>query len=76
MVEVSRAKAGVSATFSTHVLTSHTVYSGVIDNIVKMNPPEHPIADALCDALHSHALDPDQLVRSEDRLLGMCMRKI
>jgi len=36
-------------------------WSGVIDNLVKMNPPEHPIADALCAALHSTDLDPDLL---------------
>ena len=34
---------------------------GVIDNLEKKNPPEHPIADALCDALHSAHLDPDLL---------------
>jgi hypothetical protein len=33
----------------------------VVENLVKKNPPEHPIADALCDALHSAKLDPDLL---------------
>ena len=36
-------------------------WDGVVDNLIKRNPPEHPIADALCDALHSHDLDPDLL---------------
>ena len=36
-------------------------WSGVVDNLVKMNPPEHPIADALCEALHSSDLAPDLL---------------
>ncbi len=36
-------------------------WSGVVDNLVKMSPPEHPIADALCEALHSRDLDPDLL---------------
>ena len=31
------------------------------DNFQKKSPPDHPIADALCEALHSSSLNPDLL---------------